>query len=277
MERVDHVHIVQVGSSRLVCHVDRMFQRKIPYREGLELGITRLHTLLVFLIELAQANSHLTATRTRSRNNYQRTSGFYIVVLSETFIRVNQSYIVWITFDGIMTIDLDAETFQAVLVSIRARLAIIVSDDYPTGIQSYFFEFIAQTENILIVSDTEITSHLVLFNIKGTDDHDNFCTITELHEHTQLAIRKETRQHAAGMVIIEQFTPKFKVQLIAELRDALFDSFGLYLEILFVIKTYSHIFSTYMEYKVTISSASLKVKKEKIALRELLNYFFSKC
>jgi hypothetical protein len=90
-----------------------------------------------------------------------------------------------------------------------------------------------------------------------------------LHEHTQLAIRKKTWQHTAGMVVIKQFTPKFKVQLIAELSDALLDAFGLYLEILFVIKTFSHIFLTYMEYKVTISSLGNKAKKTKTSLQYL--------
>ena len=102
-----------------------------------------------------------------------------------------------------MTIYLNAQSFQAILICIGTRLAIVVSNDYTTSIQTYFFEFTTQAKYILIVSDTQVATHLVLFNIERTDYHYNFGTIAKLHQHAQLAIRQETRQHTAGMIIVE--------------------------------------------------------------------------
>ena len=52
MERVDHVHIVQVGGGSLVSQVDRMLQGDVPDGEGLKLGITGFHAPLVFVVQL---------------------------------------------------------------------------------------------------------------------------------------------------------------------------------------------------------------------------------
>ena len=62
-----------------------------------------------------------------------------------------------------------------------------------------------------------------------------------MHQHAQLAVGQESRQHTASVVVVKQLTSKLKVQLVAELSDTLLDLFGLYLEILFYIKTFSHI------------------------------------
>ena len=50
MERVYHVHIVEVGSGCFVCDVHRVFQWQVPYGEGLKLGISCPHAPFVFII-----------------------------------------------------------------------------------------------------------------------------------------------------------------------------------------------------------------------------------
>ena len=50
MERVNHIHIVEVGGSCLVGDVDRVLEREIPYWECLELGISGTHPALVLII-----------------------------------------------------------------------------------------------------------------------------------------------------------------------------------------------------------------------------------
>ena len=86
MEWVNHVHIIEVGSCSLIGDVYRMFQREIPYRESLKLGVTRTHPTLVLVIKLTQADSHLAATRTRSSNDDQRTLGLHIIILAESLV-----------------------------------------------------------------------------------------------------------------------------------------------------------------------------------------------
>ncbi len=90
MEWVDHVHIVEIGSSCLVSDVHRMLQWEIPYRECLKLGIACTHPTLVLIIKLAQADSHLAATRTRSSNDNQRTLSLHIIILTESLVRSNE-------------------------------------------------------------------------------------------------------------------------------------------------------------------------------------------
>ena len=70
MEGVNHVDIAEVGSSGFVSHIDRVLQRQIPHGEGLKLGVARLNAAFVLVIKLAQANGHLAASRTRSRNHH---------------------------------------------------------------------------------------------------------------------------------------------------------------------------------------------------------------
>ena len=50
MEWVNHIDIIEVGSSCLISDVDRMLEREIPYREGLKLGISGTHSALVFIV-----------------------------------------------------------------------------------------------------------------------------------------------------------------------------------------------------------------------------------
>ena len=106
MEVVYHVHVVEVGCCSLVCHVNRMLQRNVPYRERLELSIASLHATSVLVVELREAHRHLTTTWTRGGNNHQRTRGFHIVVFAETLVRVDKFHIRWVTFDKIMVINL---------------------------------------------------------------------------------------------------------------------------------------------------------------------------
>ena len=52
MEGVDHIHIIEVRRSRFVCHVQRVFERQVPYRESLELCVSCLAAVLLLVVEL---------------------------------------------------------------------------------------------------------------------------------------------------------------------------------------------------------------------------------
>ena len=71
MEGVDHIDVVEVGSGRLIGQVHRMLERQIPDGEGLELGVSSLHSALIFVVELGEAGGHLTAARPRSGDHHQ--------------------------------------------------------------------------------------------------------------------------------------------------------------------------------------------------------------
>ena len=104
MEMVDHVHIVQVGSCSLVSH--GMLQWNVPDGERLELGVAGLDATAVLVVELRQAHRHLSASWAGCRNHHERTCGLHVVVLAESFFRVDKLYVGGIALDEIVVIHL---------------------------------------------------------------------------------------------------------------------------------------------------------------------------
>ena len=64
--------------------------------------------------------------------------------------------------------------------------------------------------------------------------------VTQLAEHSELAVGLKTGQDAACMVVVKEFASEFEVKLVAELSYALLDVFGLNFEIFLVVKTVFH-------------------------------------
>ena len=206
MERVDHVDIIEIGSSCLVCNIHRMLQWKIPNWESLKLGISCTHTTLVLIIQLAEANSHFATTRTRSCHDNQRALSFYIIILSETVIRSNQVDIMRIALDEIMTVGFDTITFQALLESCCSRLTVVMSNHNRTHHKTTVLELATKTENILIISDTQVGTLFILLNVCSTNHDNNFNAIADFLKHTELTIWLETRQYATCMMVIEKLS-----------------------------------------------------------------------
>ena len=78
-----------------------------------------------------------------------------------------------------------------------------MSDHDSPDIEADILKLGTQTENILIVSDAEVSPHLVLLDIESADDLHDFRTVSKLHEHLELAVRMETRKDSRRMVVIE--------------------------------------------------------------------------
>ena len=129
MEGINHVDVVKVGSGSLVGNVDRVFQRKIPYGEGLKLGIASLDAALMLIVELAKANSHLSAARSRSGNNHQRASGFHVIIAPKAFVGINKCHIIGIAINGIMVIGPDAKALQFLTIEFGRALAVIMGNN----------------------------------------------------------------------------------------------------------------------------------------------------
>ena len=240
MERVNHVHIIEIGCSRLICYVDGMLKREIPDGECLEFGITCLYSVFLLLIELAQADSHLAAAGSRGSHHNERTCSNHIVVTSESLIGIYKGNVVGITLYGVMNVGHYAQTLKTLAESIGTGLTVIVGNHHRSDQKATGLELLTQTQHIHIVGNTQITAYLVLFNIQCTDYDNNLGTVTELHKHTQLTVRLETGQNAAGVMVIEEFSSELEVKFVTELSYALLDVFGLYPKILFVVKSVYH-------------------------------------
>ena len=86
-------------------------------------------------------------------------------------------------------------------------------------------EFVAQAQHVHVVGDAQVAAHLVLFDVNGGNDDDNLHLVAQMHEHLELAVRFETRQYAAGMVVIEQLAAELHVKFVPEVRNAFLDVF----------------------------------------------------
>ncbi len=195
MEGVDHVDVVEVGSGGLVGYVDRVLQGKVPHREGLELGIAGTDAAFVLVVELRQAHSHLATARAGCGDDDERTAGLHIVVLAKAFVAGYEFHIVGIAVDEVVDIRLNAQSLQTVTEGIGGMLAVIVGDHDGADHEVAALELVAQTEHILVVGDAQIGTHLILFNILGTDHNDNLDAVGQLTEHAQFAVGLEPRQY----------------------------------------------------------------------------------
>ena len=225
MERIDHIHIVQIRCGGLVGDVDRVLQRKVPDRERLELGIARRHSLLVLVVELAEAHGHLSATRPRSRHDDERTCGLHVVVLPVALLGIDQRHVVRVTLDGVVVVGLYAHLLELCLVRLGAGLAVEVGDHDAADEEAPVLEFRSQTQYIHVVGDAVVGAHLVLLYVIGTDDNDDLRAVAELLEHTQFAVRLEPRQNPARMIVVKQFAAKLQIELVPELSYAFLDVF----------------------------------------------------
>ena len=126
VERVDHVDIVKVSSSRFIGQIDRVFQGQIPNRKGFKFGITGFDTAFVFMIQLRKTGCHLSASRTGSGNDYQLTGRLNVLVFAVTLIAYDFGNIRRIPLNGIMTVNFNPKGLQTLLKRFRCRLILIL-------------------------------------------------------------------------------------------------------------------------------------------------------
>ena len=122
------------------------------------------------------------------------------------------------------------------LEGIRRRLAGILSDDDAADIQPNAAESVDQAQHVQIVRDAQIPAHLVLFNVGGVDDNDDFGHVLQVQQHADLAVRRKTRQYARGVEVVEKLSAEFQVQLVVKFFNALHNTCGLHFQILVVVK-----------------------------------------
>ena len=236
MERVDHIHVVQISSGRLVCEVDGVLQGKIPDGEGFKLGIAGLDAPFVVVIQLGQAGGHFTAARSGCGDHHQFPGGFDVFIAAIALVADDMSNVGGIAFNGIMVINLDAQRLEPLFKCVGHRLPLIAGEHHTAYVQADGAEFIHQPQNIQIIGDAQVAPQLIFFNIASIDDNDHFHLMPQLEQHPQLAIGLEAGQHAGGMIIVKQLTAEFQIQFTAELRDPVTDMLGLHAQVLVVIK-----------------------------------------
>ena len=132
--------------------------------------------------------------------------------------------------------DADAETFQLLFKVFRRRLTAVLCNDDASDIKSDARKSVVQSKNVGIVRDTEVTAHFVLFDIRRIDDHNDLDRVGDLLQHLHLDIGCKPGENARRMIIVEQLSAEFKIQLSAEFLNALAYLFRLLGNIKFLIK-----------------------------------------
>ena len=240
MEGVDHVHVVQVGGSGLVGEVDRVLEGQVPDGEGLELGITGLDAPLVLVVELGQAGGHLAAAGAGGRDDDEGTLGLDVVVLAVALVADDAGHVVGVAGDLIVAEGAYAHAVQLVLKGFDLGGGGVHGHADAAHEQAHALEGVDEAENVEVVGDAVVAAHLAADDVLRADDDDDLGLLLELQQHLQLGVRLKARQHAGGVVVVEQLAAKLEVELVVELCDALPDVLGLHLKIFRVVKAFFH-------------------------------------
>ena len=228
VERVDHVHIVEVGGRRLVGEVDRVLERQVPDGEGLEFGVARGDAVLVLVIELAQTGRHFAAARAGRGHDDKGVGGLDVVVFAEALVADDMRYIGGIAGNGIVAVVLHAQRVEPLQESVGGALTGVLRHHDAADVQPERAEGVHQAQAVVVVADAEVAAQLVLFNVVRADRDHDLHIVAQLLEHTDLAVGLKAGQHARGVVVVEELAAELQIQLAAEQRDALADVFGLH-------------------------------------------------
>ena len=211
MEGVDHVDVVEVCRRRFVGYVDRMFQREVPYGEGLELGVARPYAAFVLVVELREAHRHLSRAGSGCCHDDQGALGDDIVVFPESVVRCDEFDVVRVAVDEIVYESLYAHIAEPLSEGVGRRLSVVVCDDDGADKEPSVLELGAQAQRVFVVGDAEVGANLVLLDVFGADDDDYLYRVGELGQHAQFGIRLEAGQDAGSVMVVEEFAAEFKI------------------------------------------------------------------
>ena len=240
MERVDHVHVVQVGGGRLIRQIYRVLQWQVPDGERLVLGVARPDAPPVVVVQLAQAGGHLAAAGAGRGDNDQGAGRLDVFVLAQPLVGHDVRHVGGVACDGVVLVALHAQRAQPLDKRVRRRLTGVLGDDHAAHIEAQTPEHVDQPQHIRVVADAQIAPHLVLFDIPGADGHHDLHIVLQRLQHPDLAVRLEARQHAGGVVVIKQLAAELQIQLAAELRPPRRDVLRLQLQVLLIVKSDLH-------------------------------------
>ena len=156
MEGVDHVHVVKVGSRGLIGQVDRVLERQVPDREGLELGIAGLHAALMLVIQLAEAGGHLSAAGAGRRDHDKAALGLNVIVLAKAVLRHDQRDVGGVVGNDIVPIGPHAQGFQPLHEFVGDRLTAVMGHNDAADIQPDAAEGVDQAQRVVLIGDAKV-------------------------------------------------------------------------------------------------------------------------
>ena len=105
-----------------------------------------------------------------------------------------------------MYVRLDTQPLQSVAEQVGGMLTVIVSDNDTADHEVAALELVTQSEDVLVIGDAQVGTHLVLLDVVGRHHDDDFQLVAQLGKHPELWVGLEAGQHTAGMMVVEQLS-----------------------------------------------------------------------
>lgn len=240
MEGIDGVRVVEVHRGRLVGDVHRVLQRQVPHGERLVLGVAGRDAALMLVVQLRQARGHLARAGAGRRHHHEGARRFHVFVLAVALFADDAVDVVRIAGDRVVQVAFDAQAFQAAAERAGRGLVRVVGDHHTAGGEAHGAEDVHEAQHVLVVGDAQVSADLALLDVVGVDGDDDLHLVGQALEHADLGVGLEPGQHARGMVVVEQLSAEFQIELAAELIDAVADMLGLKRDVLVVVEPDAH-------------------------------------
>ena len=122
-----------------------------------------------------------------------------------------------VALNEVVAVGLNAIALKTLLKLCGSRLTIVVSDDNRSYHESAILKFAAKAEYILVVGNAQVGAFLVFLNVGSADYDDDLNAVANFLKHAQLAVGQESRQYAACVVVVEEFTAELEVKFTIKL------------------------------------------------------------
>ena len=256
MEGVDGVRVVEVHRGRLVGDVHRVLQRQVPHGERLVLGVAGRDAALMLVVQLRQARGHLARAGAGRRHHHEGARRFHVFVLAVALFADDAVDVVRIAGDRVVQVAFDAQAFQAAAERAGRGLVRVVGDHHAAGGEAHGAEDVHEAQHVLVVGDAQVSADLALLDVVGVDGDDDLHLVGKAFEHADLGVGLEPGQHARGMVVVEQLSAEFQIELAAELVDAVADVLCLKRDVLVVVESDAHEKTVPLSWKMPCRSAA---------------------
>ena len=211
MKGVYHIHVFEVGRSRLVSYIDRVLERQVPDRESLKLGVSGFYTSLVLVIELRQACCQLAAAAARTCNYGQRFSNFYVRVSAVSFFTDDSLHICRVSLGVKMFIRPDAPPLQAVYELVDSRSVFVSGDYHAVYSQLMLAEYIYEPEHLQIVGYAKILTRLAVDYISRINADDDLGLIFEPFKKFYLGVFVKAGKNSHSVFVMYQLAAEFQI------------------------------------------------------------------
>ena len=218
MVRVDDVEVLEIRRRRLVREVDGVLERQVPHRERLELRVAGGDAPPVVVVDLRQARRELAGPGARRRQHDEVARGLEGLVAAEALLAHDPGHVCGVAGDRPVADRPQAQALEPIAEPVAGLVRIVqLRDDDVLHEEAAGAEGVDEPQDLVLVRDPQVRSHLVPAQIAGVDGDDDLQLVAQLLEHRDLRVRGEPGQHARGVQVVEELPAHLQVESAADL------------------------------------------------------------